>query len=204
MALPLYIPLCIHTPTSRHHFPPSDQPLRIQIEGPLIAIQRLLPHIPWHLNLRDRKFPQPASPELARLTYQTIYGRDISLEIPDDLGVQDVYLGWMPEKRPDELIDYYGVTFDYLVPANDTNPEVLQINIIEVEDDNGAYPNTWLLFAVNPAEFIGKKVLAVPRCCQKRKGTQDRWRVNALVDQRVHGWEQLKGAKEWEKMYPKG
>jgi hypothetical protein len=91
------------------------------------------------------------------------------------------------------------VTFDHLVPADDTNPEVLQINIIEVEDDHGVYANTWLLFAVDPAEFIGKKVLAVPRCCQKRKGTQDRWRVNVLVDQRVHGWEQLRTAKELER-----
>ena len=72
-------------------------------------------------------------------------------------------------------IDYYGVTFDHLVPADDPYPEVLQVNIIAIEDDNGVYANTWLLFAVDPADLIGKKVLAVPRCCQKRKGTQDRW-----------------------------
>lgn len=94
------------------------------------------------------------------------------------------------------VIDYYGVTFDHLVPADDINPEVLQINIIEIEEDNGVYANTWLSFTVDPAEFIGRKVLAVPRCCQKRKGTQDRWRVNALVDQRIHGYEQLKGPEE--------
>jgi hypothetical protein len=98
------------------------------------------------------------------------------------------------------LIDYYGVTFDHLVPADDINPEVLQINIIEIEDDNGIYANTWLSFAVDPAEFIGKKVLAVPRCCQKRKGTQDRWRVNALVDQRIHGLLHLKDANEWKRL----
>jgi hypothetical protein len=106
---------------------------------------------------------------------------------------------WYPVANLTRLIDYYGVTFDHLVPADDTNPEVLQINIIEVEDDNGVYANTWLLFSVDLAEFIGKKVLAVPRCCQKRKGTQDRWRVNALVDQRVHGWENLRTAKELER-----
>ena len=77
---------------------------------------------------------------------------------------------------------------------------MLQINIIEIEDDGGVYANTWLLFAVDPTEFIGKKVLAVPRCCQKRKGTQDRWRVNAMVDQRAHGRELLMGAKEWENL----
>ena len=73
----------------------------------------------------------------------------------------------------------------------------LQINIIKIEDDSGVYANTWLLSAVDPVELIGKKVLAVPRCCQKRKGTQDRWRVDTLVDQRVHGREQLKGAVEF-------
>jgi hypothetical protein len=97
------------------------------------------------------------------------------------------------------VIDYYGVTFDHLVPADDPNPEVLQINIIEIGDDHGIYANQWLLFAVDPEEFIGKKVLAVPRCCQKRKGTQDRWRVNASVDQRVNGYEQLKGPEDFER-----
>lgn len=79
---------------------------------------------------------------------------------------------------PAREIDYYGVTFDHLVPADDTDPEVLQINIIEIEEDGGAYANENLPFSVDPADFIGKKVLAVPRCCQKRKGTQDRGRVN--------------------------
>jgi hypothetical protein len=32
-------------------------------------------------------------------------------------------------------IDYYGVTFDHLVPANNPNPMVLQINIIEMDND---------------------------------------------------------------------
>lgn len=95
------------------------------------------------------------------------------------------------------MIDYYGVIFDHLVPADDPNLEALQINIIEIEDDQGLYANTWLLFTVDPGESIGKKVLAVPRCRQKRKGTQDRWRVNALVDQRIHGGERLKRADEF-------
>ncbi|KAL5343442.1 Alpha/Beta hydrolase protein [Aspergillus crustosus] len=47
------------------------------------------------------------------------------------------------------------------------------------------------------SRIVRKKVLAVPRCCQKRKGTQDRWRVNAIVDQRIDGSERLKSAKEF-------
>ncbi|CAG8261339.1 unnamed protein product [Penicillium nalgiovense] len=142
MALPLYIPLCIHTSTGRYHLPPSDQPLRIQIEDPLIAIRRFLPHISWRLDFLDRTFPHLAGPELARLTYQTIYGRDVSPK----------------------------------VLADDINPEVLQTNIIEIgnENENDVYANIWLSFVVEPTEFIGKKVPAVPRCCHKREGTQDR------------------------------
>lgn len=82
------------------------------------------------------------------------------------------------------MIDYYGVTFDHLVPIDDTDPEVLQINIVEIEDDGGVYANMYNPFDIDPAEYIGKKVLAVPRCCQKRKGTTDRRRVNDAVNAR--------------------
>lgn len=78
-------------------------------------------------------------------------------------------------------IDYYGVTFDHLVPSDDRDPETLQINIIETDDDDGAYANMHLLFPVDAAEYRGKKVLAVPRCCGKRKGTTDRARINESV-----------------------
>ena len=67
---------------------------------------------------------------------------------------------------------------------------MLQINIIELETDSGpfahggAYANEYLLFTVDLADYAGKKVLAVPRCCQKRKGTQDRARVNSSVAER--------------------
>jgi hypothetical protein len=53
-----------------------------------------------------------------------------------------------------------------------------------MDNDGGAYANEHLLFAVDPAEYTGKKVLAVPRCCQKRKGTQDCERVNSSVAER--------------------
>jgi hypothetical protein len=81
-------------------------------------------------------------------------------------------------------IDYYGVTFDHLVPASDPNPEVLAISIIEVDNDGGAFANQHLLFSVDPTEYTGKKVLAVPRCCQVKKGTLDRKRINGNVAER--------------------
>lgn len=83
------------------------------------------------------------------------------------------------------MIDYYGVTFDHLVPADDINPEVLLINIVEIEDDDGTYAKRYNKFDINPADYIGKKVLGTPRCCSTRKGTSDRKRINDLVNERM-------------------
>ncbi|CAG8979566.1 hypothetical protein HYALB_00011920 [Hymenoscyphus albidus] len=98
--------------------------------------------------------------------------------------VRDEYTGWLVEARPKVMIDYYGVTFDHLVPPDDPDPDVLQINIVEIEDDNGVYAKRYNPFDIDPTEYIGKKVLAVPRCCQKRKGTTDQVRVNHAVNAR--------------------
>ncbi|CAG8948070.1 unnamed protein product [Penicillium salamii] len=82
---------------------------------------------------------------------------------------------------------YYGITFDHLVPTGDTNPEVLQINIVGTEDDAGVYANKHNPFEIDPREWIGKKVLAVRRCYQNRKGTTDRVRVNDAANARDGG-----------------
>jgi len=50
--------------------------------------------------------------------------------------------------------------------------------------DGGVYANEVLLFAVDPTEYTGKKVLAVPRCCQRKNGTQDRKLINGSVTER--------------------
>ncbi|KAJ4863860.1 hypothetical protein T069G_00390 [Trichoderma breve] len=156
MALQLHIPSCIRSPVHAHHPPPPDKPLRIQIEGPL-----------------------PSGPLLAKLAYRTIYGSDPSPGIENDIVVRDEYLGWIRETI--DQIDYYGVTFDHLVPHDDTDPEVLQINIIEMDGDGGEYANACLPFAVDWKEFTSKRILAVPRCCQIRKGTTGRLRINEGV-----------------------
>jgi hypothetical protein len=93
-------------------------------------------------------------------------------------------------------IDYYAVTFDHLVSADGDNPETLALNIVEVDNDNGAYANQHLSFAVDPTDYTGKKLLAVPRCCQKRKGTTDRERINSLVAMRD---ENIRHLEEWER-----
>ena len=82
------------------------------------------------------------------------------------------------------MIDYYGITFDHLVPKDDSNPEVLQINIVEIEDDAGIYAKQYNKFSIDPADYIGKQVLAAPRCCSTRTGTSDRDRINGAVSER--------------------
>jgi hypothetical protein len=94
MAFELHIPPCIATPAHPLHSPPPEQPLRIQIEGPLVSIQKLLPDIPWRTEVAP-VFPQPAGPELAKLAYRKIYGREIRPEVVGDMVVRDEYLGWV-------------------------------------------------------------------------------------------------------------
>ncbi|KAF2176015.1 hypothetical protein K469DRAFT_723386 [Zopfia rhizophila CBS 207.26] len=145
-------------PVSAHTPPPRPgRELRVHIQGPLESIQKLLPNASW---CPIGPFPQQGGLKLASLTHQKLYRVNYA---------------------PKSNIDYYGVTFDHLVPANDPNPEVLAINIIEVDNDGGAYANEFLSF---PVDVTGKKVLAVPRCGQKKKGTQDRGRINSLVAER--------------------
>lgn len=71
------------------------------------------------------------------------------------------------------MIDYYGVPFDHLVPANDTDPEVLQINIIEVEDDGGVYVKKYNPFDIDLAEYMGKEVLLCRGAVGKGGGRRD-------------------------------
>jgi hypothetical protein len=55
-----------------------------------------------------------------------------------------------------------------------------------MDEDGGEYAKKHLPFDVDPADYWKeKKVLAVPRCCQKRRGTQDRKRVNDSVAERT-------------------
>lgn len=58
--------------------------------------------------------------------------------------------------------------------------------------NGAAYANEYLLFPVDPVDYAGKKVLAVPRCCQKRKGSQDRLRINSSVAERDDEMKQTK------------
>ncbi|KAK0624758.1 hypothetical protein B0T17DRAFT_252001 [Bombardia bombarda] len=100
MALELHIPPCIRASAHPLHPPPPEQPLRIQIEGPLVSIQKLLPEIPWNTSVASLMFPQPAGSELARLAYQKLYGREVRPEVSGDMVVRDEYLGWVMGVTP--------------------------------------------------------------------------------------------------------
>ena len=77
---------------------------------------------------------------------------------------------------------------------------MLVISIIELEAESGEFANgiefarQWLHTEFNPDEYIGKRVLAVPRCCQLKRGTQDRSRINSLVGYRdsLGKWSELR------------
>ncbi|KAJ5707559.1 hypothetical protein N7488_007360 [Penicillium malachiteum] len=175
------------TPPDDHHQPP-DRPLRIHVEGPAVVIERLSPHI-WNVEDGKRTYSQRAGPELARLTFRALFWRDVRPDVADDMVIRNECLDWMKQKSPGATreIGYYSVTFDHLVPADDIMPKLFQLNIMEVENDGVTYANEWLWCPVDPAEYIGKKVLAVPRWCQNRKSSQYRWSLNPCFDESFYG-----------------
>lgn len=103
-ALPLYIPpSCLLNPPHRFHFPSEEQPLRIQIDGPLLAIQKLLPEVSWEVPQRGPiSFPLPGGPKLAELAFRAIYHRDVRPDVAGDMVLRDEYPAPLAEARPKE------------------------------------------------------------------------------------------------------
>lgn len=60
-----------------------------------------------------------------------------------------------------------------------------------MEEASGEFANgiefarTYLRIQINAEDYRGIKVLAVPRCCQKKNGTQDWDRINSDVQMRA-------------------
>lgn len=115
MALKLYIPPCIHDRPHALHPPPLDRPLRVQIEGPLVSVQKLVPDYSWDLKVGTTDFPQPGGVALAKLAYQVLYGIDIRQEVVGDMVVRDEYLGWVMHGR----IPQKWVSFLLSIPYRD-------------------------------------------------------------------------------------
>jgi hypothetical protein len=94
-ALPLYIPPCVTKPSHPFHLPPVEQPLRIHIEGPLLALRKLLPGVSWHVANYSPDFPMSGGPKLAELAFQQIYHRKVRHDVAGDMVVRDEYMGWV-------------------------------------------------------------------------------------------------------------
>jgi hypothetical protein len=98
MALNLSIPPCIYEPPHANHPPLPHKPLRINIQGPLETIQKLLPNTVWH---PLKSFPQPAGQILANLTHQALYQEDDACTIECNVPIRYEYLSWvMDGQRP--------------------------------------------------------------------------------------------------------
>ena len=97
MAYQLSIPPCCHDPADPTHSPALGQPLRIQIEGPKVSIDKLLPGISWQTSVATPTFPQPAGPKLAALAFKAVYGQPPDT---DDMIVRDEYLGLIMKPQP--------------------------------------------------------------------------------------------------------
>lgn len=87
----------MHSPRYSNHLPSDQKPLRIQIEGPLSSVKKLVPDAEWNINLFYQIFPQPAGTSFARCAFAKIYGRLPNDDTPNDLVVRDEYMGWVME-----------------------------------------------------------------------------------------------------------
>jgi hypothetical protein len=94
--LKLFIPRCIHEPPHENHPPSPHKPLRIEIQGPLETIQKLLPDVDWH---PLATFPQPGGRALAKLTHEALYGEDSICSSEGSLSLRDEYLAWAMDGR---------------------------------------------------------------------------------------------------------
>lgn len=86
LALPLHIPPCHQSPPHLLHLPSPDHPLQVQVEGHLIAIQKLLPTTSWYTADHNPMLPMPGGPELAKLAFQIIYHREVQPNVPGNTG----------------------------------------------------------------------------------------------------------------------
>lgn len=87
--------------------------------------------------------------------------------------MRDEYFGMGDERRPLHRISYYGAIFDHMVTADDADPEVLAIAMIETGKDRRRFASAVLSFPIDIIENAGKKRLIVPICHQMKKRMQD-------------------------------
>ncbi|EJT79086.1 hypothetical protein GGTG_04175 [Gaeumannomyces tritici R3-111a-1] len=88
-------------------------------------------------------------------------------------------------KWPQDQYKVYAVTFDHLIPPDDDDPQTVCPIIYELEEkgpeSDVAHVNERVLFPVGPVDYVRKRVLAVPRCCQTHTGADDDYRISGCV-----------------------
>ena len=95
MALELFIPPCIHHPSSS----PSSTtyPTATNLDTRAVGVDpELLPKTSWHEIVR---LPQPGGLELAAITHRALYGEEGLKEAEGVPAVRNEYLAWAMEGR---------------------------------------------------------------------------------------------------------
>ncbi|RDL39113.1 uncharacterized protein BP5553_03453 [Venustampulla echinocandica] len=139
----LVIPACRMSSPHPYHLPQPGSSLRIHVQGNKTVIEQVfsdstkLPSESQPL-LSDRTSFDETGLSFAKMVFPLLYGRDVDPGIPDDFVPRFqlvTYSGKAGECLPREhCIDGYGITFDHLVGPNNTNPEVLMINVFNPSD----------------------------------------------------------------------
>ncbi|KAI0102205.1 hypothetical protein GGR51DRAFT_298461 [Nemania sp. FL0031] len=189
MAFRLVLPQCEQTPTCVNHPPESEKPLRIQVMGDNKDLNNLFDDgtkMPTPKSSMDKakEFIKPGL-ELARMTFRLLYGRDPDPGNPSDMVPRHQYDIWRGATAdrvllPEPILEGYAITFDHLLgPDDEDDPETLMLNIVDPNE-----PPIADLITVDKSPYISKSepvLLLVPRCCQVRKGTTDRRRINREI-----------------------
>ncbi|KAI0489837.1 hypothetical protein F4859DRAFT_462554 [Xylaria cf. heliscus] len=189
MVFKLVLPQCEQTPTCVNHPPEPDKPLRIQI----IGLNKDLDNVfddgtkwPTPKSSLDKatEFIEPGL-RLVQMAFCLLYGRDPDPGNPSDMVPRHQYDIWRgaTEDRvllPKPILEGYAITFDHLLgPDDEDDPETLMLNIINPNDPQRA---GFIMIDTSPYTSGPEPVLLlVPRCCQVRKGTTDRRRINREI-----------------------
>ncbi|KAI9866505.1 MAG: hypothetical protein M1813_001056 [Trichoglossum hirsutum] len=182
MSYTLRIPPCGQAPAHPHHFPPLDKPLRVAVDALVPVSRKLFPDIELPAGHADQlRLLEEAGGRLAKLTFSRLYGRD-----PDSSRAGDfvVRLGGFRETPATDSDDgiCLQVFFDHLVPPTDSEPEVLQLGIVDPQDRPAN--DEFSKITISEGEFKDCFV-AVPLCCQKRDGPDVQAGVRASVNATV-------------------
>ncbi|KAI1299873.1 hypothetical protein F5Y03DRAFT_364995 [Xylaria venustula] len=189
MAFKLVLPQCEQTPPCMNHPPEWENPLRIQIGSDIVDLNNLFGDgvkitSPKSSLNRSAEFIEPGL-RLVQMAFRLLYGRDPDPGNPSDMVPRhqyDVWRGATADRTllPEPILEGYAITFDHLLgPDDEDDPETLMLNIVDPNDPSRADHMT-----IDKSPYTsgpGPVLLLVPRCCQVRKGTTDRRRINREI-----------------------